>query len=190
MWVGTVEKVFKVRGQRSRSWEDQLTLTAEAYISTVRRRGSSVNNNNNNNTSVLLLCSCHPGGGGRVVREWQLLFPFPPIPVESFPFPFFPTSLFCHKWCSLFIYHYNVAMQKQDFFTCAIPMALFPLPLVAQKLCPFLWDFHGNPIPMGIPIPMHTSNRGGAWALEQSVCLSVCLSCAENHNKFKVGRHV
>ena len=165
MWVGTVEKVFKVRGQRSRSWEDQLTLTAEAYISTVRRRGSSVNNNNNNNTSVLLLCSCHPGGGGRVVREWQLLFPFPPIPVESFPFPFFPTSLFCHKWCSLFIYHYNVAMQKQDFFythkyTIPIPMSsfLFPFPLVA--------------IAGRIPSPMHTTTVNASssrqWATTRS----------------------
>jgi len=49
MWVGVAEKVFKGRVQRSRSWTDQLTYTAEAYISTVRRRGSLI---------VIVSCVC------------------------------------------------------------------------------------------------------------------------------------
>ena len=37
------------------------------------------------------------------------------------------------------------------------PLKLFPFPLVAPKLLPFPWESHGNPMGMGIPIPMHTS---------------------------------
>jgi len=31
MWVGIAEKVFKVRGQRSRSWQDQCAQTCKCY---------------------------------------------------------------------------------------------------------------------------------------------------------------
>jgi len=38
------------------------------------------------------------------------------------------------------------------------PLELFPFPfqLVSRKLLPFPWESHGNPVGMGIPIPMHT----------------------------------
>ena len=40
--MAVAEKVFKVRGQRSRSQREQMHFAAEAYISTVWRRRSLV----------------------------------------------------------------------------------------------------------------------------------------------------
>jgi len=53
---------------------------------------------------------------------------------------------------------------RQDFiYICAILISMtlfsFPFPLVNQKIFPFPWDSHGNPIPTVIPIHTSSSHR-------------------------------
>jgi len=63
-----------------------------------------------------------------------------------------------------------------------IPMSLLPFPLAGRKLFPFPWDFHENPIPIRIFIPVYTSipklSRGGNRACEfQSSVTTIFRNC-------------
>jgi len=56
------------------------------------------------------------------------------------------------------------------FFVIPTPTEIIPIPIpIPMEMCfsfPFSRESHGNPIPTGNPIPMHTSK----WVFKQESC--------------------
>ena len=54
----------------------------------------------------------------------------------------------------MFVCHCMLLCKTGLFYICAIPI---PILISTPKRIPFPWNFHTNTVPMGIPIPTHTS---------------------------------